>query len=157
MSKKTGIMVDGDDYRYHYRYPHPAVTADCVVLANDGSGWHVLLIRRGGEPFKGCWAFPGGYVEAHETVEEGAARELQEETGLTGLRLEQLHTFSAPDRDPRERIISVAFTAVIHQLPAVAGSDDAAEAVWMPIADAHGLAFDHDEILQMALNKLNIK
>lgn len=145
------------EYKYHYRYPHPAVTADCVVLGHNADGWHVLLIRRGREPYKDCWAFPGGFVEANETVETGAARELQEETGLTGIQLEQLHSFSDPQRDPRERIISVAFTATVEGLPLVKGGDDAAAARWVPLREAHPLAFDHDEILAMALKRLNIE
>ena len=86
---------------YSYKYPHPAVTADCVIFGFDGTRLQVLLVERGLEPCKGKWAFPGGFVKIDESCEDGALRELEEETGLTGAYIEQFHTFSDPDRDPR--------------------------------------------------------
>ena len=117
---------------YTYKYPHPAVTTDCVVFGFDGKELKVLLIERGGEPYKGCWAFPGGFLEMDETVEEGASRELQEETGLiissgNGL-LKQLGCYSKVDRDPRDRVITIAFYALVLKA-AVKGNDDARDAL----------------------------
>ena len=89
---------------YCYEYPHPAVTTDCVIFGFDGTKLKVLLIRRGIEPFKGRWAFPGGFLQPDETAETGALRELREETGIGHAYLEQLHTFTDPERDPRERV-----------------------------------------------------
>ena len=93
---------------YTYRYPHPAVTTDCVVFGYDGLHLNVLLIERGGEPYKGCWAFPGGFLNIDEDAPDGARRELLEETGLQVTNIQQLGAFTAPDRDPRERVISIA-------------------------------------------------
>ena len=99
--------------QYCYRYPHPAVTTDCVVFGYDGLRLNVLLIERGGEPYKGCWAFPGGFLNIDEDAPDGARRELMEETGLGVKNIEQLAAFTAPDRDPRERVISIAFFTLI--------------------------------------------
>ena len=98
---------------YTYKHPHPSVTVDCVIFGFDGSSLQVLLIERGAEPFKGCWAFPGGFLNMDESAAEGAMRELEEETGLTGAYMEQFHTYSAPDRDPRERVITIAHYALV--------------------------------------------
>lgn len=138
---------------YCYRYPRPALTADCVLFrpAADGSGWATLLIRRAHAPYEGHWAFPGGFMEMDETIEACAARELQEETGLTGLALQQFGVFSAPGRDPRGRVVSVAFYAFAPagQPEAVAG-DDAADARWFALSALPLLAFDHAEMLRRA-------
>ena len=134
---------------YTYKYPHPAVTADCVVLGLDANeGLHVLLVERGREPQKGCWAFPGGFMEMDETIEQCAARELYEETGLRGIALEQLRVYSHVQRDPRERVLSVAFVGVTRceehrPVPA----DDAARAQWHPLRNLPPLAFDHADML----------
>lgn len=138
---------------YCYRYPHPAVTTDCVIFADDGKGLKVLLIMRGNEPYKGHWAFPGGFLNPDETAEEGALRELKEETGLEVQHLEQLHTYTRPDRDPRERVISIAYMGVVKP-NAVQGGDDAAQAQWFPIDALPPLAFDHAEIMHDALARL---
>ena len=144
--------------QYTYDYPRPAVTTDCVLFSRDERNeLSVLLIERGGEPYKGCWAFPGGFLEMDETVEEGASRELQEETGLiissgNGL-LKQLGCYSKVDRDPRGRVITIAFYAVIPKA-AVKGSDDARDARWFPVSALPPLAFDHDQILRDALRRL---
>lgn len=138
---------------YSYKHPHPAVTTDCVIFGFDGSKLMVLLIERGIEPYKGRWAFPGGFLNINESAEAGALRELQEETGLTGAYIEQFHTFTAPERDPRERVISIAYYALV-RIQEVKGGDDAAQARWFALDEVPQLAFDHDHILRMALSKL---
>ena len=144
--------------QYTYDYPRPAVTTDCVLFSRDERNeLSVLLIERGGEPYKGCWAFPGGFLELDETVEEGASRELQEETGLiissgNGL-LKQLGCYSKVDRDPRGRVITIAFYALVLKA-AVKGNDDARDARWFPVSALPPLAFDHDQILRDALQRL---
>lgn len=141
---------------YSYPYPRPAVTADCIILgiAPDGSR-RVLLIKRGHAPFEGCWAFPGGFLEMDETLEQCARRELKEETGLEAPEhLEELRSFSTVDRDPRGRTITVAFMAEM-PLREVRGADDAAEACWFPLDQLPPLAFDHDEILRIALERIS--
>ena len=139
--------------KYCYKYPHPSVTADCVIFGFDGLNLKVLLIQRGIEPFKGRWAFPGGFMQMDETIEECARRELREETGLVINTVEQFHTFSDVNRDPRERVISVAHYALV-RLAEVEGGDDAASAQWFAESEIPSLAFDHDRILRMALSTL---
>ena len=114
---------------YTYEYPHPAVTTDCVVFGFDGETLNLLLINCGIEPYKGCWALPGGFMKMDETAEEGALRELQEETGVKDIYIEQLQAFSTVDRDPSERVITIAFLAFVRQekYEVIAG-DDAAKA-----------------------------
>lgn len=144
-----------DNNRYCYRYPRPAVTADCVVFRHSDQGLQVLLIERGGEPYKGCWAFPGGFMNMDETIDQCAHRELEEETGLKQVELEQLHAYSAPDRDPRERVMTVAFVGLLRQKGCeVVAGDDAAKARWFPVDALPSLAFDHDQILSDALQRL---
>lgn len=138
---------------YTYKYPHPAVTTDCVIFGFDGSKLKVLLIERGIEPFKGRWAFPGGFIKMNESCDEGARRELEEETGLKNTYIEQFHTFSDPERDPRERVITVAYYALV-KLQEVTAGDDAAKAQWFTIDEIPQLAFDHDRILRKALMRL---
>ncbi len=139
--------------RYCYKYPHPSVTADCVIFGFDGVSIKVLLVERGIEPFKGKWAFPGGFMQIDETVEECARRELEEETGLKNASVEQFYTFSDVNRDPRERVITVAHYALV-RLSEVKGGDDAASAQWFAESEIPSLAFDHDRILRMARNCL---
>lgn len=138
---------------YTYRYPHPAVTTDCVVFGFDGVKLNVLLIERGGEPYKGSWAFPGGFLNIDEDAPDGARRELQEETGLTVTNIEQLGAFARPDRDPRERVISIAYFTLT-RITDVVGADDAARARWFPINDVPPLAFDHRQIFELACERL---
>lgn len=138
---------------YKYEYPHPSVTADCVIFGFDGNNIKVLLIERGIEPFKGKWALPGGFMHMDETAEECALRELKEETGLTTAAVEQFHTFTSIGRDPRERVITVAHYALV-RLSDVAGGDDARNARWFALDSIPGLAFDHDSILRMAQESL---
>lgn len=139
--------------QYTYKYPHPSVTTDCVIFGFDGTSLKVLLVERGLEPFKGRWAFPGGFLNMDESAEAGALRELQEETGLTGAYIKQFHTFSQPDRDPRERVITIAYYALV-RLQDVRGGDDASRAEWFALDKVPALAFDHDLILRVALNEL---
>ena len=142
-----------EENKYCYKYPHPAVTTDCVIFGFNGERLQVLLIERGIEPYKGRWAFPGGFLKMDETAEEGALRELKEETGLESAYIEQLHTFSAPNRDPRERVITIAYYALV-KIQEVKGGDDAASARWFPLNDIPSLAFDHDYMLRMATQRL---
>lgn len=142
-----------DENKYCYRYPHPAVTTDCVIFGFDGERLQVLLVERGIEPYKGRWAFPGGFLKMDETAEEGALRELREETGLERAYIQQFHTFSDPHRDPRERVITIAYYALVKILE-VHGGDDAASARWFPLSEIPSLAFDHDYILRMATQRL---
>jgi 8-oxo-dGTP diphosphatase len=127
-----------------------AVTVDLAVLTIRDGALHVLLVERGQEPYKGHWALPGGFLLPDESAETAARRELAEETGLadlSGLDLEQLRTYSEPDRDPRMRVVSVAFTALLPEPPEPRGGGDAAQARWQPYDTAGPLAFDHDRIL----------
>lgn len=142
-----------EEKNYCYKYPHPSVTTDCVIFGFDGSKLKVLLIERGIEPYKGRWAFPGGFLNMEESAEEGALRELQEETGLTGAYIEQFHTFTDPKRDPRERVITIAYFALV-RIQDVKGGDDAAKAQWFALDEIPQLAFDHDMILRMAQSRL---
>ena len=141
-----------------YQYPRAALTVDCVVFGFDEGELKVLLIERGLEPFKGRWALPGGFVRVDETIDEAARRELEEEAGLKEVFLEQLYTFGAIDRDPRERVVSVAHYALVklagHQTKA---ATDAADAQWFPISKVPKLAFDHAGILATALARLKGK
>ena len=136
-----------EELKYHYQYPHPCVTTDCVIFGFDGTKLNVLLIERGIDPFKGRWAFPGGFLKMDETALQGAKRELYEETGLKDAYIHQFHAFSGVDRDPRERVITIAYLAEIDAPIPVKGSDDAARAQWFPLDALPPLAFDHAEIL----------
>mgnify|MGYP006354544705 FL=1 len=142
-----------EDLKYCYRYPHPAVTADCVIFGYDDNNIKVLLIQRGNEPYKGHWAFPGGFMNIDETAEQCALRELEEETGLKDVKVEQFYTFTDVNRDPRERVISIAYYGKI-QLSNVKGSDDADDAQWFSLDEIPNLAFDHDLVLSKALEKI---
>lgn len=134
---------------FTYEYPRPAVTADCVVIAKENEP-KVLLIQRGNEPFKGQWAFPGGFMNMDETTEQCAVRELEEETVLKVTEIKQIGAYSKVDRDPRGRTVTVAYLVVIDKAEAVKGGDDAAKAQWFPISGLPKLAFDHEEIMKDA-------
>jgi len=160
---------------YEYEYPRPSVTVDCVLFGFDleRATLDILLIQRKDPPFKDSWALPGGFVEVGraalnhprikdqgESLEDAAKRELEEETGAKVDYLEQLHTFGTPDRDPRGRVISVAYFAMVKTKDhVVAGNSDAKDARWLPIAEAMemSLAFDHNEILKMAVARVQAK
>ena len=139
---------------YTYKYPRPAVTTDCVVFTQEEEP-KVLLIQRGNEPYKGCWAFPGGFMNMEETAEECAVRELKEETGLTVNRIRQIGAYSKVDRDPRGRTVSIAYLAIVDTPTAVSGMDDAAKAAWFPLASLPDLAFDHQDIMADAIALFN--
>ena len=143
---------------YTYKYPRPALTTDCVVFGLDDENLKVLLIQRAAEPYQGQWALPGGFVNLDETLEQAARLELEEETGIRDVYLEQLYTFGALGRDPRERIVSVAFYALVRlgDHHAVAASD-ARAAEWFTVSNLPPLAFDHEHIFQTALARLKNK
>lgn len=143
---------------YEYQYPRPALTVDCVVFGLDENELRLLLVERDLEPFASQWALPGGFVRLKETLEESARRELAEETGITRLYLEQLYTFGELNRDPRERVVTVAYYALVklsdHKVRA---ATDARSAAWFSVSDLPTLAFDHEEIVKVALNRLKGK
>ena len=166
---KRGLTEQEAIERYRAKnYPKPALTADIAVFSKGSNGLRLLLIRRGGHPFLGCWALPGGFADQGETIERTAARELEEETDLTGLDLKLVGVYSAPGRDPRGWTVSVAYTVCVEEgmLHAVPG-DDAAEAEWFEIdrnqgkvspilPDGDALAFDHAQIIADAAEKLDL-
>jgi 8-oxo-dGTP diphosphatase len=141
-----------------YEYPRPALTVDAVVFGLDDEDLKVLLVRRGLEPFRDKWALPGGFVRVEESLEDAVRRELQEEAGISQVFLEQLYTFGDVDRDPRERVVTVAYYALVrlsdHRVKA---ATDARDAAWFAVSEARGLAFDHDRILAVALERLKGK
>ena len=141
---------------YSYKYPRPAVTADCVVITKEAEP-KVLLIQRGADPYKGCWAFPGGFMNMDETTEQCAIRELEEETGLKVSTVRQIGAYSKVDRDPRGRTITVAYLAIIDKPAQVTGQDDAAKAEWFPLSALPELAFDHVDIMADAINLFHVQ
>ena len=141
---------------YSYKYPRPAVTADCVVITKEAEP-KVLLIQRGADPYKGCWAFPGGFMNMDETTEQCAIRELEEETGLKVSTVRQIGAYSKVDRDPRGRTITVAYLAIIDKPAQVTGQDDAAKAEWFPLSALPELAFDHADIMEDAINLFHVQ
>jgi 8-oxo-dGTP diphosphatase len=141
-----------------YRYARPALTVDCVVFGFDEGELKVLLIQRGLEPFKGRWALPGGFVHLEENLDEAALRELAEEAGLRNVFLEQLYTFGGVKRDPRERVVSVAYYALVKLSEHTAkAATDASNAGWFALSDLPKLAFDHSEIVDIARARLQAK
>ena len=136
---------------YTYKYPRPAVTADCIVITREAEP-KVLLIQRGDQPFKGGWAFPGGFMNMDENTEKCAIRELEEETGQKVSEVPQIGAYSKVDRDPRGRTVTVAYLAIVDAPMAVSGQDDAAKAQWFPLTALPELAFDHEEIMKDAIN-----
>lgn len=143
---------------FSYKYPHPAVAADLAIFTLQTNQLRLLLIERAREPFKGRWALPGGFVRMHEDLPAVASRELEEETGVAGAYLEQVGAFGNPARDPRERVISVAFFAIIpSDTLHLKSGGDAAAARWWPVTELPKLAFDHEEIVEHALRRLRDK
>lgn len=141
------------------QFQRPSVTVDVVLFAFRDDDLQVLLVRRHSWPFRDYWAIPGGFVELDETLEQSAMRELREETGVADVYLEQLYTFGDPDRDPRTRVISVVYFALVgaDQARELRAGDDAAEARWWSMVDLPPLAFDHDRILRYAHQRLRWK
>jgi 8-oxo-dGTP diphosphatase len=143
---------------FQYEYPRPALAVDGVVFGVDDEDLKVLLIQRKLEPFMHCWALPGGFVRLDETIDQAVRRELEEETGISDVYLEQLYTFGAIDRDPRERVVSVAYYALAklsdHRIRA---ATDAENVAWFSLDHLPRLAFDHDEILRVAFERLRGK
>ncbi len=141
-----------------YEYPRPALTVDCVVFGLDDEDLKVLLIQRDLAPFEGKWALPGGFVRMDESLEEAARRELAEEAGVSNVFLEQLYSFGDTDRDPRGRVVTVAYYALVKLSDhAVRAATDARNAAWFGVDDVPQLAFDHDRILETAQVRLQSK
>ena len=143
---------------FTYEYPRPCLTVDVVVFGLDEGDLKVLLIQRAQEPFAGRWALPGGFVRLDETLDAAARRELEEEAGVALAYLEQLYTFGDVKRDPRDRVVTVAYYALVklreHEPKA---ATDARNAAWFPLSDVPRLAFDHERILDTALRRLQAK
>jgi ADP-ribose pyrophosphatase YjhB (NUDIX family) len=143
---------------YTYDYPHPAVTVDVAVFTIEDGELAVLLVRRGADPCAGCWALPGGFVDIRESLRRAAWRELREETGVSAGFLEQLAAFGRPDRDPRERVISVAYYALIPRgRLTIRAASDAADARLFGLSELPDLAFDHAAILRRARERIREK
>lgn len=137
-----------------YDHPRPALTVDIALFNRSSNRLEVLLIKRAGDPFKGLWAFPGGFVDQDESLEVAAARELLEETGLSRIHLEQIGAFGDPGRDPRGHTVSVVFAALLDQRARATAGDDACDADWHPARRPPELAFDHKKILSVALKRM---
>lgn len=143
---------------YKYDYPRPAVTVDVAIVAQKDNETYVLLIKRKNEPFRGCWALPGGFLDMNETLLQSAVRELFEETGLRVESLQQFRTYDAINRDPRHRTLTTVFIGFIEDsLPVVIGNDDASQARWFNLKNLPPLAFDHAQIIEDICNHFNLK
>ncbi len=142
--------------KYVYDWPRPMVTVDAAIFTFSGDSTKVLLINRGNEPFKGKWALPGGFVDMDEELEDAIVRELAEETGLTGVWLEQMRTFGTVGRDPRGRMITIVFMGIATEgQDKIKAGDDAAQAQWFDIEELpEDMAFDHNEVVRFAIEKL---
>jgi 8-oxo-dGTP diphosphatase len=145
--------------KFTYDYPRPAVTVDIVIFSLYENKLQALLIQRAETPFQGSWALPGGFIRIDESLEEAALRKLEEETGISQAFLEQLYTYGEPQRDPRDRVITVAYFALIPAGKAIRseGSREIQRAAWFPLENLPELAFDHAEIVAYALRRLRYK
>jgi 8-oxo-dGTP diphosphatase len=145
--------------KYVYDWPRPMVTVDAAVFTFSDDKAKVLLINRGNEPFKGKWALPGGFVDMDEELEDAVARELEEETGLATVQLEQMRTFGTVGRDPRGRMITIVFMGIATEgQDKIKAGDDAAQAQWFDIEKLpEDMAFDHNEVVRFAIEKLGRK
>ena len=155
----SGVTNEAEAHNYDpNKYERPSVTVDVVMMSLRQGDLHVLLIKRRSWPFEGMWAIPGGFVNMDESLETAAKRELGEETGVEDVYLEQLYTFGDPGRDPRTRVITVVYFALLdsERLQVRAG-DDAVDMDWFPVYELPELAFDHDKIIKYALNRLRGK
>lgn len=143
--------------RYVYEYPRPMVTVDAVVFLCEEGRRNVLLIQRANDPYKGCWALPGGFVDEHESLEHAVARELEEETGLADVSLTQFHAFGDPGRDPRGHNVCVAYFGEVTPRTAanVCAADDARDFKWFSVESLPALAFDHARIIEYALARVS--
>lgn len=140
---------------YCYDHPHPAVSVDIAVFRRRDTTLEIVLIRRAAEPFRGDWALPGGFVEIDESLDAAARRELAEETGIEDVALEQLRAFGAPDRDPRERVITVAYCGLVTGRSAdLRAASDARRAAWIGMDRLPALAFDHGQIVAAARRRI---
>lgn len=139
---------------YCYEYPHPAVATDVALFAVNNKQLTLLLIQRKHDPYQGKWALPGGYLEIDEDLEAGALRELQEETGIQDVSIKQLHAFGQPDRDPRERVITVVYYGLVADNVRAEAASDAQAADWFPLSALPPLAFDHDKIINIAQQRI---
>lgn len=144
---------------FTYEYARPALTVDCVIFGLDASSrLKVLLIQRGHDPYGGCWALPGGFVDMDEPLEAAALRELEEETGVKDVFIEQLYTFGTPNRDPRGRVVTVVYFALINlEEHKIGANTDAADVRWYDLNELPELAFDHATILESAIDRLRGK
>jgi 8-oxo-dGTP diphosphatase len=151
-------MINKSSKAYKYEFPRPSIATDCVIFGFDGGGLKLLLIERDNEPFKNKWALPGGFIFMEETAEESAKRILREKVGIKNVYIEQLYTFSEVQRDPRERIISIAYFALVNtkQYQLIAGRDTV-KAEWYKLSDIPKLAFDHTKIVRLAIQRLKGK
>jgi len=140
---------------YTYKYPRPSLTVDAAVFRTVNNKTELLLIQRKFPPYQNKWALPGGFVDMDETLEEAVARELFEETGIAGVELKQLKAFSSVNRDPRGRTVSVVFWGLLNKITAARAGDDAADARWFELQNLPPLAFDHKEVVEEAILKLN--
>ncbi len=141
---------------YTYQYPHPAVTVDMLILDKSGSSPKILLIERRNDPFAGCWAMPGGFVDENEDISDAALRELREETSLTDVALHQFGAFGKPGRDPRGHTITIAYWGIADNPQQASAADDAKNLKWYEINNLPPLAFDHLEIIQAGLKKIGL-
>ncbi|MCD4773491.1 MAG: NUDIX hydrolase, partial [Bacteroidales bacterium] len=137
---------------YNYKYPRPALTVDCIIFQKTEIGFEILLIKRKNSPYSGKWAFPGGFVDMNEELHFAAARELKEETNISGIELKQLITVGTIGRDPRGRTVSVIYWGITNTSEnKVHAGDDASNAKWFPVNKIPALAFDHDDIIMYAV------